>query len=317
MVERSTTPVRMTRVLDAVGISRSSWYHRPVSADQRRRRGPPPKAVPEGIEAAVRAMAERYPFWGYKRIAIVCRRAGIPASDKQVYRVYQKHDLFLKQKRPRKAAIYQAAKLYELLPKAPNELWQMDVTYIHIPGRGWWYAVTVIDYFSRYLLACHLTPSYRASECVKALDLARAEAEHLTGPLTKKPFLVTDNGTSFIAHAFRDHTVDTFAHVRIQYRTPQQLGLLERFHQSLKDEEVYWRLYQSPGDCRACLTAYRALYNTVRPHWALKPVEGGDAVTPEDVYVHGRAVQLPQWQHWARNAKAKIDKAITGAEVAA
>ena len=31
--------------------------------------------------------------------------------------------------------------LFELLPQQPNELWQMDVTYIHIPGYGWWYAV--------------------------------------------------------------------------------------------------------------------------------------------------------------------------------
>jgi len=27
--------------------------------------------------------------------------------------------------------------------------------------------------------------------------------------------------------------------VRIQYRTPTQLGLLERFHRTLKEEEVY------------------------------------------------------------------------------
>ncbi len=44
-----------------------------------------------------------------------------------------------------------AARLFELLPQQPNDLWQMDVTYIHIPGHGWWYAVTVIDYYSRYL----------------------------------------------------------------------------------------------------------------------------------------------------------------------
>ncbi|MBI1325819.1 hypothetical protein GC170_21870 [bacterium] len=35
---------------------------------------------------------------------------------------------------------------------------------MYIPGHGWWYAVTVIDYFSRYLLACHLTHSYSAAE---------------------------------------------------------------------------------------------------------------------------------------------------------
>jgi hypothetical protein len=45
--------------------------------------------------------------------------------------------------------------------------------------------VTVIDYYSRYLLACHFTPSYRAADVVMALDTARAEAERLHGPLTK------------------------------------------------------------------------------------------------------------------------------------
>lgn len=29
--------------------------------------------------------------------------------------------------------------------RGPNDLWQMDVTYIHLTGRGWWCAVTVID----------------------------------------------------------------------------------------------------------------------------------------------------------------------------
>ena len=79
---------------------------------------------------------------------------------------------------------YQAARLFELLPSAPNELWQADVTYIHIPGHGWWYAVTVIDYYSRYLLACHFTPSHRATDVNAALDAARIETPsfRLTSP---------------------------------------------------------------------------------------------------------------------------------------
>jgi hypothetical protein len=57
----------------------------------------------------------------------------------------------------------------------------------------------VIDYYSRYLLACHLTFSYSATEVVFALKLAREEAEREGGLLAKRPFLVTDNGPSFIA----------------------------------------------------------------------------------------------------------------------
>ncbi|MCD6395237.1 MAG: transposase family protein, partial [Planctomycetes bacterium] len=122
----------------------------------------------------------------------------------------------------------------------------MDVTYVYMAGYGWWYAATVIDYYSRYLLACYLTDSYSAANANFAIDLARAEAERLHGRLEKIPFLVTDNGPTFIAGKFRRHIKDLYSHVRIQYRTPTQLGLLERFHRTLKEEEVYWRLYDNP-----------------------------------------------------------------------
>ena len=173
--------------------------------------------------------------------------------------------------------------------------------------------MTVIDYYSRYLLACHFTASYSARDVTVALDRARAEAQRLHGPLRRTPFLVTDNGSSFIARAFRQHIDGQYAHVRIQYRTPTQLGLLERFHQTLKTEEVYWKLYANPAEARASLETFRDRYNQVRPHWALVPIEGGDPVTPEDVYVHAQAVQLPKWQGWAKAAQKKLRKMVEGA----
>lgn len=135
---------------------------------------------------------------------------------------------------------------------------------------------TVIDYYSRYLLACRLTNSYSAIEVSHALAEARQEAERLHGPLSKPPFLVTDNGPSFLARRFGDFIKGSYQHVRIRYRTPQQLGLLERFHQTLKTEEVYWRIYTDPMHARSCLADFRARYNYFRPHWALRPEEGGD-----------------------------------------
>ncbi len=229
----------------------------------------------------------------YKHIAVVARRQGLAVSNKVVYRVFKAAGL-LQKRRVREAALYQAARLFELLPSKPNELWQADVTYLHIPGHGWWYAVTVIDYYSRYLLACHFTASYSAPEVAAALDSARAEAERLHGPLAKPPFLVTDNGSSFLARHFQRHIDGHYTHVRIQYRTPTQLGLLERFHQTLKTRGGYWNLYQSPGEARASLERFRSRYNEVRPHWALLPVGGGDPFTPADVYVQGQAKSSSQ-----------------------
>ncbi len=278
-----------------------------ILPEQRQRPGPRPREIPPEVTGWVLAMAQANPWYGYKRIAVMCRRVGQRVKNRDAYRVMKEHGL-LHRPLPRAAELYQAAKLYELLPSGPNELWQMDVTYVHIPGFGWWYVVTVIDYYSRYLLAAHLTGSYCALEVTKALELARAEAERLCGPLTKRPFLVTDNGSSFVARRFGAYVKGLYAHVRIRYRTPTQLGLLERFHRTLKEEEIYWRLYDSPAHARECVEEFRRRYNDRRPHWALIPEAGGDPVTPRDVYVGGLAIQIPKWQGWARGAKARLDQ---------
>jgi putative transposase len=295
---------RCTEVLRHLDIATSSWY-RPESAE-RKRPGPAPKPIPQDIVDAVITMATDNPWYGHKRIAVMRRRAGQAVKNRVAYLVMRKHRL-LHRRRSRAAEVYQAARLFELLPRQPNDLWQMDVTYIHIPGHGWWYAVTVIDYFSRYLLACYLTDSYSALEVAHGLKLARAEAERVHGLLPKRPFLVTDNGPSFLARRFIDFVREPYSHVRIRYRTPQQLGLLERFHETLKAEEVHWRLYEATERARRCLAEFHGRYNTLRPHWALVPEGGGDPLVPAEVYAGGRAIQIPRWQAWARVARAKLD----------
>ena len=173
--------------------------------------------------------------------------------------------------------------------------------------------MTAIDYYSRYLLACHLTTSYCAAEVIHALGVARTEAERIHGSLDKMPFLVTDNGPSFLARRFGKYIQDSYRHVRIQYRTPTQLGLLERFHITLKEEEVYWRLYDSPAHCRACLEEFRQRYNIRRPRWALSPEEGGDPLVPLEVYRGDQSIGIPRWQTWAKGAKEKLDQMLSEA----
>jgi putative transposase len=142
------------------------------------------------------------------------------------------------------------------------------------------------------------------------LAQAKGEAERIHGRLDRRPFLATDNGPSFVARRFTRFAADQFAHVRIAYRTPTQLGLLERFHRTIKQEEVYWRLYEHPVHARECLAEFRARYSGLRPHWALIPNEEGDPLTPEEVYARGLTVQIPRWQSWARKAKEQLDQMI-------
>lgn len=299
--------LRLKAVVSALGWAHSSFFRRPLAS--KRRPGPAPRPLDPELSKVVESFALRYPWWGYKRLAVVMRRAGVGVANRFVYRVLKAAGL-LQRPKPRAAELYQAAKLFELLPQRVDDLWQADVTYIHIPGFGWWYAVTVIDYFSRYLLAIHLAENNNAAALIVAIDKARAEAERIHGPLAKPPILVTDNGSNFLARKFRAHICGHLSQVRTRYRTPEQLGLLERFHQTLKKEEVYWRLYASPVECRDRLEDFRTRYNEIRPHWALGPTQGGDPVTPADVYCRGVAVQIPAWQTWARAARERLDQLL-------
>ena len=91
---------------------------------------------------------------------------------------------------------------------------------------------------------------------------------HRCWPLEKPPFLVTDNGSSLLARHFRGHIDGRDHHARIQYQTPAQPGLLERFNQTLKTEEVYWRLYCCPGEATAPICPARYTHRLEPEHVA-------------------------------------------------
>ena len=66
-------------------------------------------------------------------------------------------------------------------------------------------------------------------------------------------------------------------------------------------------MYDSPAHARDCIAVFRTRYNEYRPHWALVHAEGGDPLTPHDVYVSGCATKIPKWQGWAIGAKRRLD----------
>jgi transposase InsO family protein len=104
-----------------------------------------------------------------------------------------------------------------------------------ITGRGFFFPAIFMD-------------SYRSSEVIRSLERARKYAEKLCGFLTSQIILATDNGSSFISRRFQEHLrlskiegSDSwfFRHMRIGYRMPIQLGLSERLHRTLKEEEIW------------------------------------------------------------------------------
>jgi transposase InsO family protein len=65
-----------------------------------------------------------------------------------------------------------AADKFQHPTTAPNQLWQTDFTYLKVIGWGWFYLFTVLDDYSRCILAWKLCDGMTASDVSDTLSLA-------------------------------------------------------------------------------------------------------------------------------------------------
>ena len=74
--------------------------------------------------------------------------------------------------------------------------WQTDFTYLKVIGWGWYYLSTILDDFSRYVIAWKLCTTIRAEDVTDTLQLA-LEASGCDQPtVLHRPRLLSDNGSS-------------------------------------------------------------------------------------------------------------------------
>jgi putative transposase len=285
--------LRLSEILRHLGVGVGLYYRatRGEKEKEEKKMAGPTRLTSCEVEKKIVEVALSHAILGYKKIHHILRtRHGVPVNRKAVYRVLKKHALLKKLKtRQREIRARYQAKLSALRPTSINELWQMDVTYVYIEGYGFWFQIDIQDYFSKYVLAQRLCPSYSAREAVATLKAAVSEAERLSGPLRESIHLVTDNGSTFIAKLFtRKIQTDLlledgekiFDHIRIGYRRPEHIGSIERFHGSYKQECVYLHWFQDPIEAERVSVAYGAYYNFERPHWAHR------LKTPAEVYLN-------------------------------
>ncbi len=97
----------------------------------------------------------------------------------------------------------------------PNEMWQTDFTSFKIIGWGWMYLSSVLDNFSRYIIACKLCTNMRAEDVTDTLDLALAASGCDSATVRYKLRLLSDNGPSYIAGKLAEYIeVNKMSHVR-------------------------------------------------------------------------------------------------------
>jgi putative transposase len=141
----------------------------------------PLAALPEKIEATV-IYAKAHPRNGYRCLAwMMVDEDVVYLTPSTVYRILNKHDLLYRWKRPEPS---QGRRLPEA--SYPNEVWHIDLMYLWVRGQ-WYFLVTILDSYSRYIVHWEFALSMRAEEIaeITAIALERvARSPELSGITT-------------------------------------------------------------------------------------------------------------------------------------
>lgn len=195
-------------------------------------------------------------------------------SESSVYRLLKALDLITSPA----FAVIKAADEFHDKTTAINQLWQTDFTYLKVIGWGWFYLSTVLDDYSRYIIAWKLCTTMKASDVTDTLELALEASGCDKVNVRHRPRLLSDNGSSYISDDLAEWLDDkSMDHVRGAPYHPQTQGKIERWHQTLKNR-VLLENYFLPGDLKASIEAFVTHYNHERYHESL------NNVTPADVY---------------------------------
>ena len=289
LVEQSSLPVR--RALDQIGVPRATfyrWYDQyqtggPEALEDRPGRpGRVWNRIPDEVRAAIIELALEQSELSPRELAVrFTDSQGYFVSEASVYRLLKAHDLITSPA----FIVMKAAKSFTDKTTAPNEMWQTDFTYFKIIGWGWVYLSTILDDFSRYVIAWKLCTTMKAGDVTDTLELALTASGCDQAHVRHKPRLLSDNGSSYISGELAEWLgKQEMKHVRGAPYHPQTQGKIERWHQTLKNR-ILLENYFLPGDLEAQIGAFIEHYNHARYHESL------ENVTPADAYF-GRAADI-------------------------
>ena len=214
------------------------------------------------LRQRIREIAQVRVRYGYRRIPALLRREGWRHGRSQTYRLYTQERLQLRSKLPKRRKMV-VQRNQRIRPSGPDEAWSMDFVADQLANGMRFRALTVVDVFTREALAIEVGQRLKGEDVVATLD-------RVTRDRRKPRYLFVDNGSEFSGRM-----LDLWAYhhkVRIDFSRPGKPtdnSYVETFNGSLRDEclNVHW--FESLGQAREIIEAWRQDYNESRPHMAL------------------------------------------------
>jgi len=283
VIERS--PQTIAAACQEVGIGRSSFYRwrQRLSCQRQTRQGEQGVIVErqawnrllESERETILQRAKEKPDLSARELAYwLVDHDFISVSEASVRRILRAQGLL--PRRPPELA--PASKEFRHKTKRPNELWQSDATRFFVPDWGHYWLVSILDDYSRRILAWKLLRDVQTPSLVEVIQQAVEATGVISAPPVEKPALLTDNGSGYISWAMEEYLrFHGLKHIRARAHHPQTNGKIERWHRTAKDE-VTLIVHTSPDQLREAIGRFVNYYNSQRYHEAL------GNVTPDDVY---------------------------------
>ena len=122
-------------------------------------------------------------------------------SESSVYRILKAYDLVTSPV----YTVISAKDKFKHPTTRINQLWQTDFSYLKVIDWGWYYLSTVMDDYSRYILAWRLCRTMMAKDVKKTLDMAIewTGVEHVH--VVHRPRLLSDNGSAYVSKELKHY----------------------------------------------------------------------------------------------------------------
>lgn len=265
LVERHRYEGRTVKeVLGSVGVARSSYYRWRKGLGEPKEPRQSLYQITEQERRLIEEVKQAHPEYRHRRIQGVLQNQGVYLSASAIYG----HLKELGQVEPyeRRAVPWKDPR-YEVWQR--NLMWGCDWTRLLVGGLRW-YLLTVIDFFSRLIVAFDIVPTVHAGH-VKAIYQAGLRGQGISVHSKTKPELRVDRGspnTSWVTQEFFEALGAELSFARV--RRPTDNALTERFYGTVKQEEIYLvGNYPDETSSREELGRYIGFYNECRPHQAL------------------------------------------------
>jgi transposase InsO family protein len=277
------------KALLELGVPKSNYYrwrHR----DKLKPRARPWNHITPNEEHRILSVAREFPELSSRQVGVwITDNEGFAVSESTVYRILRREGLVKRQEFE-----IPAAKEYHTKTTRPHQMWSTDCSYFKIPGWGYYYLVTVMDDYSRFILGWKLQTDMAADSLIEVVQQAVDSTGMTDVPVLDRTRLLSDNGSGYISRAFNDYlNLISIRHIRAAPFHPQTNGKIERYHRSLK-EQVNQLVYELPSELQTAIADFIDYYNYRRPHIALGNVAPADVLygRREEILRRRREVKL-------------------------